>query len=218
MFIFYFIFGCLGGSFFDCQVERLTKNIPLLTKRSFCFHCRHPLSFWDLIPLFSQLILKGKCRYCDQVIPKSHLLSEILCGCLGVLYFFQIISFQQLILCCALYFISFCDIRSKSFPLVLWLIPFMLLLPSTTFSLFTLLFLLFSVLSQKINIGIGSGDFLAISLISFDLQLEQLLWLIQLASFLAIIYFSFKKKNESIPFVPFLSVSYLIILSSNFLF
>ncbi|WP_417560861.1 prepilin peptidase [Marinomonas sp.] len=37
-------------------------------KRSHCFQCHHPLTWQDLIPLLSYLLLKGKCRYCKAAI------------------------------------------------------------------------------------------------------------------------------------------------------
>ncbi|MCH4168543.1 MAG: prepilin peptidase [Streptococcaceae bacterium] len=217
MFVFYFIIGCFLGSFFDCQVERLTKEIPLLTNRSFCLACQHPLKFFDLIPIFSLLILSGKCRYCQQTISKFHLVSEIFCGFTSVLYYFQIITFRQFVIISALYFISYCDYQSKSFPLIVWLVPFIVVIPSASFFPVPFLLLIISILCQKINIGIGNGDFLVIALLSSDLKLVQLLWLVQIASALGIIYFFLQKKNESIPFVPFLAISYLIILINNYL-
>lgn len=217
MSIFYFIFGCFCGSFFNCQVERLTKGIPLTTKQSFCFKCQHHLKWIDLIPLFSQLMLKGKCRYCQQSIPKFHILSEIFFGCVTLLNYYQIITLNQLVIISALYFISYCDYQTKEFPIIIWLIPFIFFLPNATFFPITFSLLIIAIICQKFINVIGSGDFLVIALLSFDLQLIELLWLTQIASILGIIYFIRQKKNESIPFVPFLAISYLIILIHKYL-
>jgi prepilin signal peptidase PulO-like enzyme (type II secretory pathway) len=51
-------------------------------KRSVCTQCRHTLSWYDLIPLFSFFLLKGRCRYCHELIswlyPALELLTLIL--------------------------------------------------------------------------------------------------------------------------------------------
>ncbi|MEO6513195.1 MAG: prepilin peptidase [Candidatus Saccharimonadales bacterium] len=44
------------------------KELSIRTGRSMCSHCKHPLAARDLIPLFSWLYLRGKCRYCHQPI------------------------------------------------------------------------------------------------------------------------------------------------------
>jgi leader peptidase (prepilin peptidase)/N-methyltransferase len=51
--------------------------------RSHCFQCHHPLTWKDLIPLLSYLLLKGKCRYCKGAIsyhyPAVELLHLVFC-------------------------------------------------------------------------------------------------------------------------------------------
>ncbi|UTV97761.1 prepilin peptidase [Marinomonas rhizomae] len=47
-----------------------SKHLPanINNNRSFCFDCHFPLSWQDLIPLLSYIMLKGKCRYCQSRI------------------------------------------------------------------------------------------------------------------------------------------------------
>lgn len=58
------------------------KELSILNGRSMCPNCRHQLSYAVLIPLFSWLALKGKCRYCHKPIswqyPAVELLTAIL--------------------------------------------------------------------------------------------------------------------------------------------
>ena len=56
------------GSFLNGLAYRLLHNVSILYPRSYCPHCRHTLAWYDLIPLFSWLILKGACRYCHKSI------------------------------------------------------------------------------------------------------------------------------------------------------
>ena len=82
-----FIIGAAAGSFLNCVIYRLEKNKSFLKGRSFCPHCRHVLSWQDLIPLVSFLMLKAKCRYCSKKISFQYPLTEIITGAVFVLVF-----------------------------------------------------------------------------------------------------------------------------------
>jgi leader peptidase (prepilin peptidase)/N-methyltransferase len=82
-----FIFGLVIGSFLNCLIYRMENGQSFLIGRSFCPRCKHVLAFWDLIPVFSFLILKGKCRYCHQKISVQYPFVEITTGILFVLVF-----------------------------------------------------------------------------------------------------------------------------------
>ncbi len=49
--------------------------------RSFCPHCKTTLAWYDLIPVFSWLILRGSCRTCKQPISSLYPLIELLTAC-----------------------------------------------------------------------------------------------------------------------------------------
>jgi len=66
-YFFSFVFGLCIGSFLNCLIYRLEIE-KTLKGRSFCPHCKHTLSWKDLIPVFSFAILGGKCRYCKNKI------------------------------------------------------------------------------------------------------------------------------------------------------
>ncbi|MDI3496552.1 MAG: leader peptidase (prepilin peptidase) / N-methyltransferase [Patescibacteria group bacterium] len=70
-----FMIGLIIGSFLNCFIWRLYKNESILG-RSYCPHCRHKLAWFDNIPLFSFLFLKGKCRYCQKNISWQYPLVE----------------------------------------------------------------------------------------------------------------------------------------------
>ena len=90
MAIIIFLFGLAIGSFLNCLIYRLEHNQSFLRGRSYCPHCRHQLDLWDLIPVLSFLILRGKCRYCQQKISWQYPLVEIFTG----LIFLLIINYQ----------------------------------------------------------------------------------------------------------------------------
>ena len=80
-----FIFGLVVGSFLNCIIYRLEQGKSFLKGRSFCPNCQRQLSWQDLIPVFSFLILGGKCRYCQQKISFQYPLVELATGSLFVL-------------------------------------------------------------------------------------------------------------------------------------
>lgn len=67
------VLGLLFGSFVNALVWRLREGKNWITDRSECPHCHHKLGVLDLVPVFSWLFLKGRCRYCRKPIPDSPL-------------------------------------------------------------------------------------------------------------------------------------------------
>ena len=66
--IIYIIYGAVIGSFLNVAVYRLPLGVSVAKGRSYCDSCHHTLQPADLIPVFSWLFLKGRCRYCHQPI------------------------------------------------------------------------------------------------------------------------------------------------------
>lgn len=81
-----FIIGTLFGSFFTLAVYRIPIGKDITHERSFCPNCNHRLEFLDMIPIFSYLFLRGKCKYCKQPIRARYLLLEIFSGAIFVLF------------------------------------------------------------------------------------------------------------------------------------
>lgn len=86
-FLFYFILFLFGGaiaSFTNVIVDRLYIK-SFLTGRSHCSFCGKELSFFELIPIFSYLFLKGRCKKCKTKIGAKHLYLELIFGILAIL-------------------------------------------------------------------------------------------------------------------------------------
>lgn len=75
-----FALGAIAGSVANAVIYRLPRGISWSKGRSFCPECNHTLNFCDLIPVFSFLVLRGKCRYCHSPIPIRYLLVEVFLG------------------------------------------------------------------------------------------------------------------------------------------
>lgn len=74
------VLGLCFGSFVSALVWRLHKKRDFVRERSECTHCHHVLAWYDLVPVLSWLLLKGKCRYCQKRIEDSPLVELITAG------------------------------------------------------------------------------------------------------------------------------------------
>lgn len=81
-----FIIGIYFGSFFTLATYRLPKKEDITHKHSYCPNCNHKLGVFDLVPIFSYLFLRGKCRYCKNPIGIRYFLFELLSGIVFVLF------------------------------------------------------------------------------------------------------------------------------------
>lgn len=84
-----FIFGLSVGSFLNVVIDRLIKNQSLLG-RSRCDYCWRKIAWYDLIPVLSFFLLKGKSRCCHKKISWQYTIVELLTG----ISFFLIFNFQ----------------------------------------------------------------------------------------------------------------------------
>lgn len=62
------LLGLCIGSFVSALTYRAPRGISIAKGRSFCPHCKAKISWYDNIPLFSYLFLRGKCRSCGKKI------------------------------------------------------------------------------------------------------------------------------------------------------
>jgi prepilin signal peptidase PulO-like enzyme (type II secretory pathway) len=75
-----FILGLCFGSFVTAASHRLPNEQDFVFKRSACPKCGNVLKPVDLVPLFSWLLLRGKCRKCSAKISIRYPLVELICG------------------------------------------------------------------------------------------------------------------------------------------
>lgn len=71
-----FFAGACVFSFLNVIVYRVPKKMSFIKGRSVCPACSHDLGAADLIPIFSYIFLKGKCRYCSGKIGVRDTLTE----------------------------------------------------------------------------------------------------------------------------------------------
>ena len=71
------VFGLCIGSFLNVVIYRLPRGMNLAKLASHCTSCGHKLAWYDNIPLFSYLFLRGKCRYCGARISPQYFIVEL---------------------------------------------------------------------------------------------------------------------------------------------
>ncbi len=81
----FFIFGLIVGSFLNAVAWRLREGMSL-GGRSMCPKCRAMIVWYDNIPLFSYIILGGKCRSCHTTISRTYPIIEGVTGILFALF------------------------------------------------------------------------------------------------------------------------------------
>jgi leader peptidase (prepilin peptidase)/N-methyltransferase len=89
--IFVFLFGITIGSFLNVLIYRIPKKEDFVKARSHCMSCGYQLEWYDLIPLFSWLFLRGRCRKCKTKISIQYPLIEALNG---IMYFATFMVFD----------------------------------------------------------------------------------------------------------------------------
>ena len=229
-----FSFGLLLGSFLNCLVYRLNeaKNWRnFFFGRSYCPKCKRNLCWFDNIPLFSFLFLKGKCRWCHSPIPWRYPLVELATGILSVMvYLFSVGPVVNLIfnliIVYALIVIFLSDLLYRTIPdqivypviaiALLWLIINQQWL-SILSGLGAALFFLFLVLLTRWQ-GMGLGDVKLAGLMGLILGFPSIIVALYLAFLtgalvgVILILMKRKKLRSEIAFGPFLVLSTLIAL------
>ena len=115
-----FLYGIIIGSFLNVCICRIPKKENIVTTRSHCMSCGYQLAWYDLIPLFSWLALRGRCRRCGERISVQYPIIEALNGVLYLLVFWRYgVSLVALLYCfmaSALVVISVIDWRTFEIP------------------------------------------------------------------------------------------------------
>ena len=82
--VFIFLLGLIIGSFINALEYRLGTDLSIMKGRSICPNCKKQLAWYDNIPVFSFLFLRGKCRQCKKAISRQYPVVELITGFLFV--------------------------------------------------------------------------------------------------------------------------------------
>ncbi|CAM3457889.1 A24 family peptidase [Cytobacillus oceanisediminis] len=225
LYFYLFVLGAVLGSFYNVVGLRVPLKKSIVAPRSHCPVCRRNLTAGDLVPVFSYILLKGKCRGCGTSISPVYPLIELATGLLFVFAFHQIGFHLELIV--ALTFISLLviifvsDIVYMIIPdkVLLFFLPILMLeriaVPlspwwDSTLGAFAGFLLLFAIAIVSKG-GMGGGDIKLYFLVGIVLGFK----LTMLSFFLATLAgagYGFSgmllgkyKKRQPVPFGPFIA-------------
>lgn len=123
------LFGLLIGSFLNVVIYRVPRGESIVSPGSHCPACGHALRAWELIPILSFLIQKGRCRGCQASIAWRYPFVELLTGILFFLTaYFSLVTadhparlFLNLVFTAMLIALAFIDFDTFRLPDVLTL-------------------------------------------------------------------------------------------------
>jgi leader peptidase (prepilin peptidase)/N-methyltransferase len=231
--IFFGLFGTAIGSFLNVCIDRLPAGKSIVSPPSSCDNCQRRLSWPDLIPVFSYLFLRGRCRCCKARIPQRIFWVEFGTGILFALIFWKfglslalpiLLFYSSILIAVALVdFYHQIILNILIFPTAIIALIINIFYPE--FGLHSFLFgllggatgLVFFLLLHLINRkGMGLGDVYLVGMIGlmtgFPNVIVAVFGGIILGGLAAIFLLIFKKKNrkEGIPFGPFLAMGTII--------
>ncbi|CAM4226922.1 prepilin peptidase [Streptococcus penaeicida] len=210
-YLLYFLLGASLGSFLGLIYDRFPQK-SIIWPPSHCFNCQNQLRARDLIPILSWYLNRYKCRYCHTTISPIYSLIETAYGILFILCLsFHFLTYTDLAILSLSLFLSIYDYYSRSYPLLFWLLAYGIGFLVCGIKLLSIFFLLIGLLAVIKPIKIGSGDFFYLALLALFYPLSLILWTIQVACLLGLVY-SFWSKQKVLPFIPFLSAALLILL------
>lgn len=232
--IYLFIVGLFFGSFYNVVALRLSNNESIIFPGSHCVNCNHKLSWYELIPVFSFIGLRGKCKKCKVKISFQYPLIEILTGTLFALsYYIFGFTFNTLISIVISSLVVITLVSDFKYMIILdeALIICTLALGIIYYIeggmamvahqiLYGLLLFLLVLLIKKLGDrafkqeSLGWGDVKLSFVAGMSLGIKVGVIYIFVASFLALpyaLYFTLRKKEAIVPFGPFLVLSMLIL-------
>ena len=85
----FLLIGLIFGSFYNVVGLRVSKKENLLFPGSHCPKCNHKLKPYELIPVFSFIFLKGRCKKCKERISIMYPFIELCTGILFAVSFYK---------------------------------------------------------------------------------------------------------------------------------
>lgn len=227
------LFGAAVGSFLNVVILRLPEEgISIVYPASHCPKCKHPLSWYENIPVLSYIVQRGKCRHCRTSISIQYPVVEIVMAVLTaaiVLHFgLTVAAAGYFLFTAALVSIIYIDIHHQIIPDIIsipgiaagflfsfinpyvdWLDSLIGILAGGGI-LYLVALLYFLIRKQD---GMGGGDIKLLAMLGAFLGWQALPFIIFASSLsgsiIGIMILAFQQKDSQtrIPFGPFLSIS-----------
>ena len=237
-----FLIGLVFGSFLNVLIYRLPLGISLLKPiGSACPHCNYKIKWYENIPVFSYLFLKGRCSSCSDSISTSYPIVELITAAVTLMLYSNFWIGWDMIITISLFYVlivlSFIDLKYRAVPdylLIIVVVLAILVGDIINILLFTGGFVLlelaitFYIQNIKARItqnkelenqrALGEGDMPIVGVIGGLLGVQLGITAIFLAAVLALlpaIYNLYSKKEIETAFIPFLSLGLLVTLFSG---
>ena len=232
-----FVFGTIVGSFLNVCIYRIPKEESIAFPGSHCGACGKMIRWYDNVPVASYILLRGRCRECGAKFSIQYPMVEMMSGALFVLFYhyFGITAYGIVLLTFTLALLtqSVIDFHHKIIPDVITLPGIVIGLVASCFilqmhgssvwwqglrasvvgmiagggSLFLVGVIAEFFLKKE---AMGGGDVKLLAMIGAFLGLAAVAWTIFFGAVigsLAGVYFMLVKKEEQIPFGPFLGIA-----------
>jgi len=229
------ILGSAVGSFLNVCISRIPEGASLIFPSSHCPKCKKKLLFFDLIPIISYFLLSGKCRYCGKKISVRYPVVEAITAFVFIMsyikYRMSIDLLFFLVIASLLIIISFIDLEHMVIPDFLMIIGIFL---GLIYSLYSgnmidalkgisvgFVFMYLLGLSAKYLFkkeALGEGDIKLVVMLSSFLGVERTFISIFSGSIIGSVIAGMLmlagrlKRQDYIPFGPFLSLGALIVM------
>ncbi|MCO7175617.1 prepilin peptidase [Sporolactobacillus kofuensis] len=227
--IYVFALGLTLGSFYNVVGLRVPANQSIITPPSHCPSCGRRLTILDLVPVFSYLFLRGRCRTCHSKISPIYPTSEAVNGFLFVFSFLHATSIAEMLcgwlLVSLLMIVLVSDLDYMLIPdkLLLFFLPLFAVFrivyptdpwwdaPAGLVAGFALLALI-ALISRG---GMGGGDVKLFAIMGLLVGIKTIILGFFLSAFFGAIIgmigmlFGMIKRRQPIPFVPFIALGML---------
>lgn len=237
-YVLFFILGSVMGSFFHVVATRMSNDESIIAPSSHCHICDHKLKWYELIPIVSYIIQSGKCRKCGSYLPLSYLVIEIVTGILYAVCYHEYGLSPELII--SVIFISILIIVIVSdieymiildevlvFGSVITIIFYLILygLDVTVYHVLDAALAFVAMYALKLlgdfifkKESLGGGDIKLMFFFGLVIGLPLSVITIFVATFIAFpiaLFVLFSRRDNMIPFGPFLSMAAILILISG---
>lgn len=227
------VFGAIFGSFASFLSYRLAHDQSLFVANSSCPNCKHKLGFFDLFPIFSWLLLKGRCRYCKVDISSRYPCIEISTVALFLFFYINFgFDFDNLFLAVTFFLLFIAIITDLEHYIIPESIQVLLIISASSYGFFNnytfnqiVLYPVFAALFGFIlkygfilfrkKDGLGFADITLFYVVTIFIGFENFLVFLSIAGMLGVIFgvvWTRVTKSEMFPFAPALIVSFTICL------
>ncbi|MFL0252265.1 prepilin peptidase [Clostridium neuense] len=238
IYFFVFVVGTIIGSFLNVCIFRIPIGQSIVFPPSHCMNCGEKLKWYDMFPIISWVVLKGKCRFCKSQISCRYPLVEFMCGTVFLLIYlkygfsFETIKyfiFASLIIVIGLIDLDTTDVYSSTIIvgvvgfIIAILVDYILFEANFDVKLSIFNYVLGGVIGAGFIFliiffthGMGSGDAEICFVCGLFLGIKNVIFMLFLSVVIGgiigilLVLLGKRKRTDYIPFGPFIAVSSII--------